>query len=107
VDPISLGVIAGLVLGKPFGIVLFSWLATRSGIAAMLDGIGWRQILGVGMLGGIGFTMSLFIANLAFGDTPALEVSKIGILAASITSGIAGAAVLLRNKSTIAHAAQG
>jgi NhaA family Na+:H+ antiporter len=95
VDPISLGVICGLVLGKPIGIVLFSWLATRSGIAEMLDGIGWRQILGVGMLGGIGFTMSLFIANLAFGDRPALEMAKMGILAASITSGIAGAVVLL------------
>src|SRR5450432_3963577 len=69
IDPISLGVICGLVLGKPIGIVLFSWLATRSRIATMLDGISWRQIVGVGMLGGIGFTMSLFIANLAFGET--------------------------------------
>ena len=94
VDPISLGIICGLVLGKPIGIVLFSWLALRSGIAAMLDGISWRQILGVGMLGGIGFTMSLFIANLAFGDTPALEMAKVGILAASIISGAAGAVVL-------------
>src|SRR4029077_5850899 len=72
-DPISLGVILGLVLGKPIGIVLFSWLATRSRIAAMLDGISWRQVVGVGMLGGIGFTMSLFIGNLAFGDGAALE----------------------------------
>jgi len=93
-DPISVGVICGLVLGKPIGIVLFSWLATRSGIAAMLDGISWRQIVGVGLLGGIGFTMSLFIANLAFGDTPALETAKVGILAASVLSGLAGALVL-------------
>jgi NhaA family Na+:H+ antiporter len=99
-DPISLGVICGLVLGKPIGIVLFSWLATRSGIAKMLEGVGWRQILGVGMLGGIGFTMSLFIANLAFGDTPALELAKVGILAASVVSGIAGAIVLLRPKAS-------
>ena len=62
----------------------------------MLEGIGWRQILGVGMLGGIGFTMSLFVANLAFGDTPVLELAKVGILAASLLSGIAGAIVLLR-----------
>jgi NhaA family Na+:H+ antiporter len=62
----------------------------------MLDGISWRQIAGVGLLGGIGFTMSLFIANLAFGDTPALELAKVGILAASIISGVAGAVVLLR-----------
>jgi NhaA family Na+:H+ antiporter len=95
-DPISLGVICGLVLGKPIGIVLFSWVATRIRVAAMLDGISWRQILGVGMLGGIGFTMSLFIANLAFGDTPALEMAKVGILAASIISGAAGTVVLLR-----------
>jgi Na+:H+ antiporter, NhaA family len=96
VDPISLGVICGLVLGKPIGIVLFSWLATRSGVAAMLDGIGWRQIVGVGMLAGIGFTMSLFIANLAFGDTPALEMAKVGILAASVISGVAGAIILVK-----------
>jgi len=95
-DPISLGVIFGLVFGKPIGIVLFSWLATRSRIAMMLDGISWRQITGVGLLGGIGFTMSLFIANLAFGDTPALKMAKVGILAASIISGVAGAIVLFR-----------
>jgi Na+:H+ antiporter, NhaA family len=96
VDPISLGVICGLVLGKPIGIVLFSWLATRTRVAARLDGIGWRQVLGVGMLGGIGFTMSLFIANLAFGATPALETAKVGILAASVTSALAGAIVLVK-----------
>jgi NhaA family Na+:H+ antiporter len=95
-DPISIGVICGLVLGKPIGIVLFSWLATRSRIAAMLDGISWRQIAGVGLLGGIGFTMSLFIANLAFGESPALEMAKVGILAASIISGAAGAVVLIK-----------
>ena len=93
-DPISLGVICGLVLGKPVGIVLFSWVATRSRVAAMLDGISWRHILGVGMLGGIGFTMSLFIANLAFGKTPALETAKMGILVASLVSALGGAVFL-------------
>jgi Na+:H+ antiporter, NhaA family len=97
-DPISLGVICGLVLGKPIGIVLFSWLATRSRIATMLEGVSWRQIVGVGMLGGIGFTMSLFIANLAFGDGPALETAKVGILVASVVSGIAGAIVLAKRR---------
>jgi NhaA family Na+:H+ antiporter len=97
-DPISLGVICGLVLGKPIGIVLFSWLATRSGIAAILDGVSWRQVVGVGMLGGIGFTMSLFIANLAFGDGAALETAKVGILVASVVSGIAGAIVLVKRR---------
>ena len=93
-EPVSLGVICGLVLGKPVGIVLFSWLATRIGVATMLEGISWRQILGVGMLGGIGFTMSLFIAHLAFGETPALQTAKAGILAASVVSAMAGAIVL-------------
>jgi Na+:H+ antiporter, NhaA family len=96
VDPISLGVICGLVLGKPIGIVLFSWLATQCRIATMFDGVSWRQVLGVGMLGGIGFTMSLFIANLAFDETPALETAKVGILTASVASAIAGAVVLAR-----------
>ena len=96
VDPISLGVICGLVLGKPIGIVLFSWLATQSQVATMLDGVSWRQIVGVGMLGGIGFTMSLFIANLAFGTASPLEMAKVSILAASVISGIAGALVLMR-----------
>jgi NhaA family Na+:H+ antiporter len=95
-DPISVGVICGLVLGKPIGIVLFSWLATRSRIATMLDGIGWRQIVGVGFLGGIGFTMSLFIANLAFGDAPALDMAKVAILAASVLAGLSGALILAK-----------
>jgi len=99
VDPISLGVICGLALGKPIGILLFSWLATRSRVAAMLDGISWRQLVGVGMLGGIGFTMSLFIANLAFGDAPLLETAKVGILGASVASCVAGVIVLLRSKA--------
>jgi NhaA family Na+:H+ antiporter len=98
VAPVSLGVICGLVIGKPIVIVLFSWLATRTRLAGMLDGIGWRQIVGVGMLGGIGFTMSLFIANLAFGDGPALETAKVGILLASVVSGIAGAIVLVKRR---------
>jgi NhaA family Na+:H+ antiporter len=94
-DPISLGVICGLVFGKPIGIVLFSWLATQSRLATMLAGITWRQIVGVGLLGGIGFTMSLFVANLAFGDALGLELAKVGILVASVVAGIAGVIVLL------------
>jgi len=101
-DPISLGVICGLVFGKPVGIVLFSWLATRTRIAAMLDGIRWRQIVGVGMLAGIGFTMSLFVANLAFTNAHPLELAKVGILAASVVSGLAGVTVLLRRAKVIA-----
>jgi Na+:H+ antiporter, NhaA family len=98
VTPVGLGVICGLVAGKPVGIILFSWLATRSRLAAMLDGIGWRQIAGVGTLAGIGFTMSLFVAHLAFGETPALETAKTGVLAASVISGFAGTLVLLKTR---------
>jgi NhaA family Na+:H+ antiporter len=89
-------VICGLALGKPIGIVTFSWLATRTKLAAMPAKSSWRQILAVGMLAGIGFTMSLFIANLAFGDAPLLETAKLGILAASVASGVAGVIVFAR-----------
>jgi Na+:H+ antiporter, NhaA family len=92
--PIGLGVICGLVIGKPLGIVVFSWLGTRSGIATMPTGARWRQILGVSALGGIGFTMSLFIADLAFDSTPMLEAAKVAILFASVVSGVAGILIL-------------
>jgi NhaA family Na+:H+ antiporter len=95
VSPISLGIICGLTLGKPLGIVGLSWLSNRIGLASLPAGTGWRQILGIGAIAGIGFTMSLFIAHLAFGSTPALETAKVGILAASIASGMAGALILL------------
>ena len=96
VNPISLGIMCGLIFGKPIGIVAFSWLSTRSGVASLPTGVRWRQILGIGMVGGIGFTMSLFVANLAFGPTPMLETAKVGILAASVISGISGATILLQ-----------
>jgi NhaA family Na+:H+ antiporter len=97
VSPISLGVICGLALGKPLGIVSFAWLAVRSGMAALPARVNWHQIVGVGMLGGIGFTMSLFIASLAFGGGSELETAKVGILAASVAAGLAGALMILKN----------
>ena len=84
------------MLGKPIGISCFAWVAVRGRVASLPKGVTWRQILGVGMLGGIGFTMSLFIANLAFGAGPALETAKMGILVASVVSGIAGVIVLAK-----------
>ena len=96
VSPISLGIICGLVLGKPIGIAAFAWLAVRTRLAVLPTGVNWRQILGVGMLGGIGFTMSLFIASLAFASNTEIETSKIGILAASIVSGLAGTLVVFK-----------
>lgn len=96
--PVGWGVVAGLVAGKPLGITLFAWLAVRGGLAAMLTGVTWRQIFGVSWLGGIGFTMSLFIADLAFGNTPLLPVAKVGILTASLIAGVVGW-LLLRGTS--------
>jgi NhaA family Na+:H+ antiporter len=94
INPVSLGVATGLVIGKQVGITLFSWLAVRSGLAAMPAGVAWRHIYGAGWLGGIGFTMSLFIAGLAFGDTPLLPVAKVGILTASLIAGMVGWTIL-------------
>jgi NhaA family Na+:H+ antiporter len=88
--PISLGIIGGLVLGKQIGITLFAWLSVKAGIALLPDGVNWRHIYGAAWLGGIGFTMSLFVATLAFGESPELEASKIGILAASLLAGTVG-----------------
>ncbi|KAA0217533.1 MAG: Na+/H+ antiporter NhaA [Leptolyngbya sp. PLA3] len=92
---ISLGVIFGLLVGKPAGIVGACWLATKVGVAALPTGANWRQMIGVGMLGGIGFTMALFIATLAFPDAAGLEAAKMGILSGSLLSAVAGGAVLL------------
>ncbi|MBA3498452.1 MAG: Na+/H+ antiporter NhaA [Gemmatimonadales bacterium] len=87
----ALGVMVGLVLGKPVGITLFAWLAVRTGAAALPDGVSWRMIGGAGLLGGIGFTMALFVAGLAFVGRPELLVAaKLGILAASLIAGLAG-----------------
>jgi NhaA family Na+:H+ antiporter len=94
--PIALGVVVGLVLGKPIGITLATWLAVRSGLAALPAGASWTIVHGVSWLGGIGFTMSLFIASLAFGDGALLDSAKLGILAASVAAGGAGWILLRR-----------
>jgi NhaA family Na+:H+ antiporter len=93
-DTISIGIITGLFIGKQAGIFIFSWLAIKLGIAAKPEGIKWRQIYAVGILGGIGFTMSLFITNLAFTDPKLIDTAKIGILTASLLSGILGYIIL-------------
>lgn len=83
------GVALGLVLGKPFGVVGLSWLAARFGLVALPDGIGWRHLLVLGLAAGIGFTMALFIASLAFLRQEHLETAKLAILLASAFSGVA------------------
>lgn len=96
---VSLGVIAGLCIGKPLGITLSAFIACKLGLAALPKGVSWRHILGAGMLGGIGFTMAIFIANLAYSnDSYNLEHAKLAILVASTISAIGGAAVLMTCK---------
>lgn len=94
-SPVALGIVLGLFLGKQVGVLAASWLAVRSGVAALPGGVSWRQLWGVSLLCGIGFTMSLFIAGLAFSEPALLDAAKVGILAASLVSGVAGAAALL------------
>jgi len=94
--PVSLGVAAGLVLGKPLGITIASLLAVRIGLATLPRGVSWPQIAGVSMVGGIGFTVSLFISDLAFTSAPLADQAKIGILAGSAAMGAAGFLVLRR-----------
>lgn len=91
---ITAGVMAGLVLGKPAGIVLAAWVAVRLGWAQLPAGVGWRQVVGVGSLCGIGFTMSLFIGGLAFTDAALLDAAKVGVLGASLVSALVGTALL-------------
>jgi len=88
--PVTLGVILGLVIGKPLGITLFAWLAVRAGLAELPAALSWRAIHAVSWLGGIGFTMSLFVAGLAFPDGALVDESKVGIFAASVAAGLAG-----------------
>jgi NhaA family Na+:H+ antiporter len=93
-QPVSLGVILGLVFGKQVGITLFSWIAVKSGKAALPEGVDWGDLYGAACLGGVGFTMSLFIAELAF-ETPVLGAeAKIGILTASLIAALWGIVVL-------------
>jgi NhaA family Na+:H+ antiporter len=87
---VTLGVLLGLIIGKQIGVFTFSWLSVKLGLAAKPDGVTWSHIIGVGWLAGIGFTMSLFITNLAFQDETMLQQAKVGILGASLISGIIG-----------------
>ena len=93
---VAIAVVMGLLLGKPIGIALFAWLAVRSGIAELPSRVSWPQILGAGVLAGIGFTVALFIATLAFEDARFVAGAKAGILAASLLATVLGAALLAR-----------
>ncbi|MEZ5399335.1 MAG: Na+/H+ antiporter NhaA [Bryobacteraceae bacterium] len=98
-DPVTLGVFAGLLFGKPAGVTVAAYLAVRTGLAELPDRVSWLQIHGAGWLAGIGFTMSLFMAALAFPEGPQMNAAKQGILAASATAGAAGYLILRRVSS--------
>ena len=93
-NPVALGIVAGLVVGKQLGVTLFAWLAVKGGVAELPGGIGWRHVYGAGWLAGIGFTMSLFITDLAFSGDSLVEAAKLGILAASLIAGVVGWTIL-------------
>jgi len=95
--PIAAGCAVGLFVGKPIGIFGVSWLAVRSGLAALPRGASWGKLWAVAMIAGIGFTMSLFVASLSFRGSAALEdLAKLGVLLGSLVSGIIGTWVLAR-----------
>lgn len=94
VPPVMTGIFFGLLFGKPIGIFLFSWLAVKLHVANLPEGAGWRQILSIGILGGIGFTMSIFIDNLAFRDVTLISSGKFAILMTSVTAAFIGLAAL-------------
>jgi NhaA family Na+:H+ antiporter len=94
-EPLTLGIAAGLFAGKQIGIFAAIWLAEKSGLAARPDGASWMQVYGVALLCGIGFTMSLFIGLLAFGDDARMQdATKIGVLVGSLVSAVTGYGVL-------------
>ncbi len=93
-SPISLGIVLGLFLGKQLGIFGTVWLAVRAGVAKLPEGASWRELYGVAVVAGIGFTMSLFIAGLAFADPETFRGARLSVVVGSIASAVGGAAVL-------------
>jgi len=100
---VTLGVMLGLVLGKQLGVTMAAWMAVRSGVTDLPEGVGWHHIYGAGWLAGIGFTMSLFVADLAFAgdDGELLTAAKLGILVASLIAGVGGWLILRRGSSIL------
>jgi Na+:H+ antiporter, NhaA family len=94
----SLGIILGLAAGKLIGIFTVPFLLVKAGMASLQEGVTWKNLVGIGLLGGIGFTMSMCISNLAFTDEDLVSTSKLSILIASTFSAIAGLTVFLISK---------
>jgi NhaA family Na+:H+ antiporter len=89
-SPVTMGVLLGLVLGKPVGILAMSWLMTRLGHGRLGRGVKWSHMIGVGAISGLGFTMSIFISELAFPEAVIRQEAKLGILFASLIAGSSG-----------------
>jgi Na+:H+ antiporter, NhaA family len=98
-----MAIFTGLFAGKPPGIVLFSLLAVKSGLSQLPNDISWKHIIGTGFLGGIGFTMSIFIALLAFGNLEIVQNAKISIIVSSILAGTVGFLILNSQKAGISN----
>jgi NhaA family Na+:H+ antiporter len=94
-QPITLGVVFGLILGKPIGVTIASWLAVRTGLAALPENVSWMQIQGAGWLAGIGLTMSFFLTSRSFTVETQLTAAKFGILIASLCASVVGSALLM------------
>ncbi|WP_341207160.1 Na+/H+ antiporter NhaA, partial [uncultured Sphingomonas sp.] len=93
-SPLALGIVAGLVIGKPVGFFAATWAAVAIGAARLPEGVTWRMIVGIGAVAGIGFTISLFIAELAFAGSTGTEIAALAILSASLIAGLFGYATL-------------
>jgi len=98
---VVLGIVLGLVVGKPIGLVGATWLAVRAGITQLPSGVRWAHMTGAGALAGIGFTMSLFVGTLAFGEGELLEAAKVGIICASVIAGALGYVLLSRTRAAV------
>lgn len=97
---VPLGILAGLVIGKPFGIGITAWLAVRSGLTSLPEGVSFSHVHAIAWLGGIGFTMSLFIANLAFGSSDHLANAKVAVLVGSTLCAVLGSLLLRRTAAS-------
>ena len=93
-SPVVLGVFCGLVLGKPIGIMLFSFATVKTKVASLPANVNWMHMLGASILGGVGFTMAIFVANLAYGSDMLITEAKLAILMASLVAGVAGFTLL-------------
>ncbi len=100
---VNYGILLGLIIGKPLGIFLFSFIAVKAKVASLPTGLKWSHVLGIGLLAGIGFTMSIFIAMLAFKTEGPQVTAKLAILIASVVSGLAGFIYLRLQSSTKTH----